>query len=1553
MRVSLIKDNIIKDLILPKEINGSFWLTDYDKNGNEKNILNIEATADGWVAISNDDVFCIVNDKKVSYVTLKEYNFYLLKDRITNTFMVIYCTPLADSSFKFYEVDSIVDGITIGSDSRATIFYSSEFIAPFHARISLLGLENGVQGTNSKLVIKDDDPTYKIKSNRWGVYVNNEKLHGQRILENKDIIFIMGLKIIVLKPGNKVICIINNPNDQVSIKGLRQISTTEINQDDSFVESAEDVEMSLYSQGDYFYKKPRFTNKLETLELGIDPPPTKEEDPNTSIILTIGPMLTMSMTSLVMGYSAINNVTNNHGSWNNAIPSLVICVAMFASILIWPIITKKYENKRRRKHERERQIKYSKYIEDKRKVIQNEVVRQQKILLYSYPSTKECEQFIYQKTDRLWERRVEDEDFLTVSLGIGNQDMKIDIRYPEDHFSMAEDNLKDVVNKLGSEPKILQNVPIELSLKIYNLLAIVGEHKNNVKLMNQLLLQVLALHSYDDLKVVILTSKEKEHNWEPFKIAPHLFSDDRSIRYFGSETEEHKEICYNLEHVYLSRKENTEGVVDSANQTYSPYYLIITDSFKSVRSFDIIKKLLEEKDNVGFSLVILNDTVSSLPDQCQTFINSGDQVYSLFKSLINSKTLPFVIDNSFFDYQKCVKLLANIPIEIDKNKSGKLPDKVGFLEMYEALKIEQLNILNRWQKNNPVLSLGAPVGYGRDGDKIVLDLHEKYHGPHGLIAGMTGSGKSEFIITYILSMAINYHPNEVQFILIDYKGGGLAGAFENKTSGIKLPHLVGTITNLDSVEIKRSFASIESELKRRQAAFNRARELSGESTVDIYKYQRMYREKQVDEPVSHLFIICDEFAELKTQEPEFMDQLISTARIGRSLGVHLILATQKPSGVVDPQIWSNTRFRVCLRVQEKSDSSEVIKCSDAAFLKQTGRFYFQVGFNEIFELGQAAWAGGPYIPMDKLKKNHDVSIDFINNLGYTYKSEKLKIKDEKVVANGEELSNIVNYIAKIADEQKISCKPLWLERIPENIFVNNLIKKYDYKKEEYIINPVIGEYDNPSMQQQHLLTMPLTKEGNALIYGSAGSGKENMVTTLLYSSMLYYTPEEVNYYILDFGAESLKMFQNAPIVGDVLLSTDDEKIENLYKMLFNVINERKKMFSSYGGDYVNYCKSSGQKLPAIVVIINNYEAYQELEEAYDEDLIVITRDCVKYGIYFIITVTTPNGIRFKLKQNFNHEYVLNQNSDDDYITILGNVGKVYPSKLFGRGIIKLDSVYEFQTALVSEKDGINDCIINTINELSKSIKTKAKPIKILPEKVTYNDIEEYVDKTEDIIIGINKQNLLPMTYNFERDSVNIITTMDISLAYPVIKPLLYQLISRKKETIFINAEDYVIDSRYIEYISYVDQQFDSIFNKLNEYVDKYYSLYVSNGYSKKGIELPKPLTVIINGISLFKNKLNDENKSKFGNIFQKNSELGVVNYIIIDSVDNIRKVEIEAWYKNTVNTSNGIWIGNGINDQFSLKVTQKTKEIKADIPDNFCIVLQRGKPEIAKVLEDI
>ena len=301
-----------------------------------------------------------------------------------------------------------------------------------------------------------------------------------------------------------------------------------------------------------------------------------------------------------------------------------------------------------------------------------------------------------------------------------------------------------------------------------------------------------------------------------------------------------------------------------------------------------------------------------------------------------------------------------------------------------------------------------------------------------------------YFLNNILSLAINYHPNEVQFVLIDYKGGGIAGAFENRQTVVRLPHLVGTITNLDTSEMNRTLVSIESELKRRQIKFNQVRDLLGESTIDIYKYQKLYREGKITEPISHLFIISDEFAELKKQQPEFMNQLISIARIGRSLGIHLILATQKPSGVVNDQIWSNSKFKICLKVQDRSDSMEVLKKPDAASIKEVGRFYLQVGYDEYFEIGQSGWAGAKYNPTDYVVEKIDDSIDFVNNIGYSIKTINNNMDNTQVENSGDQLTNIVRYIINLSQKNNIVTQKLWLDSIPENIYLFDLIKKYKF-----------------------------------------------------------------------------------------------------------------------------------------------------------------------------------------------------------------------------------------------------------------------------------------------------------------------------------------------------------------------------------------------------------------------------------------------------------------------------------------------------------------------------
>ena len=292
------------------------------------------------------------------------------------------------------------------------------------------------------------------------------------------------------------------------------------------------------------------------------------------------------------------------------------------------------------------------------------------------------------------------------------------------------------------------------------------------------------------------------------KVLPHGWSNDKTIRFFGSSSDDYREIFYVLEKIFNERRKNSREI-----KTFNTHYVIITDAIKSIDSYDFIKNIMSDSVNYGFSVIMMVDKISALPNECKNFIEVSNGECGIFSSVLNGKSVKFKIDfANIEELYNCAKELSNILIDIKSEAETKLPDTYQFLEMYQVGKVEQLNVYDRWKRSNPILSLQAPVGVGKSGEVIQLDLHEKYHGPHGLIAGTTGSGKSEFIISYILSLAVNYHPSEVQMILIDYKGGGLTSAFTNDM--YHLPHLAGTITNLDGNELNRSLASIEAVIKR-------------------------------------------------------------------------------------------------------------------------------------------------------------------------------------------------------------------------------------------------------------------------------------------------------------------------------------------------------------------------------------------------------------------------------------------------------------------------------------------------------------------------------------------------------------------------------------------------------------------------------------------------------------------------------------------------------------------------------------------------------------------
>ena len=1311
---------------LPKNVFGDYVLHDFDSNDFKRNLVNVSSIDGSWYINSNMNVKIMVNNQFVENCKLENYSYYMLVTN-QNERILVYCMPGYDNSYVAKNINA--DGtIIVGRNNACDVVFNSLNISDKQLELTY--------GNNKWYVknLNDNIPLYKN-----GIRVVEEAI------DDFDSLFIMGLKISFC---SKTI-FINDSLNNLTISSRLLVDTIDqliVNDYDS----SGQVYKDFYNSSDYFSKSPVFLKKITPLRLTITPPDPKERADDSSLMMSIVPSALMSLTSVMSAYFSISNYNKGTTDKESLVTTVIMCVVMLFVSIVWPFVERFAEKIRSIVKEHVRKRVYRKYLHKKEEVLKGASNEQKLALVFNNLSLPECQEIIKKRNANLYSLNNEQDQFLKVRLGVGKVRLESEIDYQRPDFVKDKDNLLNAIDMLLEKYKYIDDAPYVFCLK--NSIAFINSKGEFDKYLDAILLQLITFHDFNNLKLVVFTSENSRLN--KIRNINHCFSEDRSVRYFATSMQDAETLSSQMIRVFNNRVESNES------NTKSPFYLIISDDIDRFKNLKIMDKVLhEKKGQVGFSVLAFCNKLTDIPDGCNYFVEYDNKEATLFQSEMEEKNItkfrPEFITPEI-DFYDCVNIIANIPIKVNNEASQLLPETYGFLEMYNVGNVNQLNSISRWKNSQITNSLTAPLGIDASNNVLNLDLHEKKHGPHGLIAGMTGSGKSELIISYVLSMSVNYSPNEVQFVLIDYKGGGLAGAFENRKTGMKLPHLVGTITNLDIASMNRTLVSIKSELQRRQKVFNEAKERLNSGVLDIYKYQKLVREGAIEEPMSHLFIICDEFAELKAQQPDFMDELVSAARIGRSLGIHLILATQKPSGVVDDQIWSNAKFKICCRVQTAEDSKEMIRRDDAAYIKESGRFYLQVGYDEIFVKAQSAYSGVPYVPLNtvNLNKSEKDSISFVDDLGNVVKSTR-KVKTEILEKEdlGDELNNVLKYLIGCANELKIKTNNLWLDSISDHIYLYDLLKKYPVKAKKYIINVLVGEYDDPANQRQGPVFINITEKGNLWISGMFGSGKTTLMATTIYSAIVNHTSEEVNIFIVDLLSDSLKIFTKAQQVADYVSSADHDKLNKLFHYLEHEVTRRKKYFAESGEVFLNQAKKGEAPFPNLLVFLNGMDVFMDqYDDLFNDTFSQIVRDCNRVGIYFIIT--SVGYISSAVESSFGQKIAMRYSDNSEYQTIFNDTRGIIPATNPGRGLVELDVVYEFQTALIFDEARYEYNLNYVFNKLA-SMLTKANGLPIMPRVVNYDSVRDEVVTIDSVPIGIELSSNCTFSYDFS-SLINIV-----------------------------------------------------------------------------------------------------------------------------------------------------------------------------------------------------
>ncbi len=1202
-------DDKIKEYVLPENKTGNYIL-DVSVLAGRKCSLLLKKTNGVWHIRSND--YTVLENSDENGIMLKDnitLNAYIKKTSVRFAILVRIFSEQNGMFGKYVLKNKTVAGSSVGSD----ILITDELVSHRHFFIEKKG---------RKYFLTDQSLN--------GTWINGKRVPKEQEVElNRfDSIYIPGMTIIFL--GN--VC---------AFRKCKNVSAS--------LEPADEIFTGIVSNGDF---KEEITVKSAAAvpaALVLDTPDSTAADEkiksNDLMQISTASLISSSVLTAAYSFSQNENVSKS---------KLIFAFVMMSAVLsgTLTVFRKIYFTKSKEKAENEiNEKKLQNLIQKEQKLIEIQKLFRER-LWERYHTADSIIEMISLKSSEIWKVKPDEDDFLKICIGTTCGDFR--------NMMVLPDNSDDEMTSLYERYSKITDVPMILDLKHEKVIGLYGSQNSTAGLIRSILIRTAFSFSSSVVRTMVFGMETQRESFGFCRWLPHVFQGVNSQRLTSFNEKSHKNVLFYLVNELSSRLEKLK---ENRNLVFEPYLVVFCTNNEIFKN-EAVQKYLNLKENLGVAFIIVYEDKSNIPHDCRIRISCDDGIVE--KNTGNTEQFKVELENVSVD---TAELLSGQLLKIEDSflRNGTLPDQLSFYEMSDVSSADDFDITENYKTYTAAEEIKASIGIRSSGEKFVLDLHEKKHGPHGLVAGTTGSGKSEMLRTLILSLALRYTPDELAFIFIDYKGGGMADVFED------LCHTAGIVTNLtDSLEnginlARRAVISLKSEITRRQKIF-REQKINSADT-----YIKLFKEGKVKEPLPHIIIIVDEFAELKSEQPDFISQLISISRIGRSLGMHLILATQKPAGVIDDEIWGNARFRVCLKVQDKTDSIEMLRRPEAQNLTATGRAYVQIGNNEIFDMIQTGYTGAP----DNCRSGQSAVMIDDEGMPAVVRSSAY---DEK--ENESQLVVLLRKIADVCEKNNIrKAKKLWLPPLEKVIEYDQIKNKVNRENTPEIILTA-GMVDDPENQKEMPYELVLSETGNILTAGDAGSGKTTFMQTLIFSAADGFGPDRVMISIFDFSGGLYEVFGKLPHCRDIYSNSDEYSVTGFFENIKKEISIRKQHFCRLGAfDFKEYLEME-QKFKTWIIFLDGYynfkESFAELEETFSN----IVRECTKYGIYFVVSVRQLADMKFRTRQNFRTCIPFRMSDRTEYTEIFGVKTEYDISKLPGRAPVKYcGKILEFQSAV--------------------------------------------------------------------------------------------------------------------------------------------------------------------------------------------------------------------------------------------------------------------------------
>lgn len=819
---------------------------------------------------------------------------------------------------------------------------------------------------------------------------------------------------------------------------------------------------------------------------------------------------------------------------------------------------------------------------------------------------------------RLWERRRHDEDFLMLRLGTSDEPTTISI-----------------TGEVPETLPVLHAVPVGFSLTESGIVGIAGPNEHADAVLRWAIAQLATYHAPRDLALSFLTSRGGSE-WSWVSWLPHARSDDPDgpFAMIGNDTETLSAQVTWLNATIKARREASKGQRTSSDSF--PAHVVVLHGYRGLRSVPGLNQVLEDGPAVGVFALCVDDHQRSLPERCDATLQV-DAVDPHRAALRRSGHRP--VPNLLLDsvsVRWCDDLARSIASlrDIGGAEDGvTLPDSARLLDVLALDPPTSDKVRSHWsvQPSSTEMVLGA----GLDGP-FSLDL--RTDGPHGLIAGMTGSGKTELLQTMIASLAVANRPDAINFVLVDYKGDS---AFKDC---VKLPHTVGKVNDLDPHLVVRALESLKAELKYREHF------LAAAGTKDIEDYQALQLKEPERPPLPRLMLVIDEFAQLSKDLPDFVSGLVSIAQLGRSLGIHLLLATQRPSGVVSAEIRANTNMRIALRVADAADSTDVLDTQEASRIAKStpGRAYARLGAGAL-QAFQSGRVGG--------RRPGAVAVDlpppFVSRVSWRalgYASAKPPRRKETEVA-GTDLSELVAAIVEAAQEEQIAeQRSPWLPALPLVLQWSDEVQGEATRG--HVPAFPFGRRDVPDQQRQVVADLDLERDGHLLVVGSSGSGRSQLLRTIAASVARLADPSDVHLYGVDCGNGALNVLTSLPHTGTVVSRSEGQRASRLLTRISEELDRRQQILSNEGfGDVSEQRRVSADPLPHIVIMLDRWEGFVATlgsVDALNDVVMRVLREGASLGVHVIITGDRSLAYNSRVSSMTENRLTMRLADRDDY-----------------------------------------------------------------------------------------------------------------------------------------------------------------------------------------------------------------------------------------------------------------------------------------------------------------